>query len=69
MKRSTPVKAKKEKLFIPRTRREETLPFPEQPSYDQVPGDSGSPKNDAKASELFSRFTADIIKKDVVFTR
>jgi hypothetical protein len=58
----------KNKLFISRIRLEETLPFPEQPAYHQYPGDSGH-KGDSKASDLFCRFTADIIKENVPFTR
>lgn len=68
MQKSVPRIAKKSKLFISRTRLEETRPFPEQPAYHQYPGDAGQ-KIDSRASDLFSRFTADIIKEDVLFTR
>ena len=50
------------------------LPFQEKPSIDstpaqkQEPGSEDSPKPLA-AAELFSLFTADIIKEKVVFTR
>ena len=40
------------------------LPFKEKPS-DEIKGK----KNEMEASELFSLFTADIIKEDIVFVR
>jgi hypothetical protein len=48
------------------------LPFPEKPSHtiEQIAAESkdGSTKQ-LEASDLFSMFTADIIKKEVTFTR
>lgn len=44
--------------------------FTQTPSENQFKGLPGSQKKDMmEGAELFSRFTADIIKKDVVFTR
>ena len=68
MPKSVPPIAKKNKHSISRTRLEETRPFPEQPAYHKYPGDSGA-RGDSRASDLFARFTADIIKEDVLFTR
>jgi hypothetical protein len=46
------------------------LPFTEKPSNDHfAEREEVGEKNDIKASDLFSIFTADIIKKEVVFTR
>ena len=46
------------------------LPFTETPSERQYDGDSKEKDNDKlQASDLFSMFTADIIKEEVIFTR
>ena len=45
-------------------------PFEEKPSIEQTPGiTTDEPKDKLGASDLFSCFTADIIKERVVFTR
>ena len=63
------IPATKNKARVPstRVRRDETLPFPETPASNHYDDKGG--ENSMHAAELFSRFTADIIKKDVVFTR
>ena len=48
--------------------RHEILPFPEKPSTNQF-GNDNSKYNALKATDLFSKFTADIIKQNVIFTR
>jgi hypothetical protein len=50
------------------------LPFQERPSVDSVPAVKEEPAADDKqrplvAADLFSLFTADIIKEEVIFTR
>lgn len=47
------------------------LPFTETPSNSQYTTDEKdeNSKNEMKASDLFSLFTADIIKEEIVFTR
>lgn len=47
------------------------LPFTETPSNSQYTNDEKdeNSKNEMKASDLFSLFTADIIKEEIVFTR
>lgn len=49
------------------------IPFQEKPSEDSTPAKEEQIADDAKkplaAAELFSLFTADIIKEEVIFTR
>jgi hypothetical protein len=50
------------------------LPFQEKPSIESTSATSGEPPTDDSkkplaAAELFSLFTADIIKEEVIFTR
>lgn len=45
------------------------LPFTEKPSNSYLEQKEENNKNEMKASELFSFFTADIIKEEVIFTR
>jgi hypothetical protein len=66
----------RKKIMTPRlfsvpksSQRQSTFPFTQKPSENQFPG-SGKPADLKETpSELFSRFTADVIKKDVVFER
>jgi hypothetical protein len=53
--------------LVKKTRLGEILPFTEKPSVS--PDQSDTRKNELNASDLFSHFTANIIKEDVVFTR
>ena len=46
----------------------EVIPFTQTPSENQF-DDSKNINNDIRASDLFSFFTANIIKEEVVFTR
>jgi hypothetical protein len=55
-------------LGIKKTRWNEVYPFTQQPSPNQFPGSELKPK-EMEVTELFSRFTADIIREDVRFTR
>jgi hypothetical protein len=45
------------------------LPFTEKPSNTYLEQKEETGKNDIQASDLFSYFTADIIKEEVIFTR
>lgn len=45
------------------------FPFTETPCSGQFAQKQDSGKNEINASDLFSMFTADIIKKEVTFTR
>ncbi|MEO6814752.1 MAG: hypothetical protein ABI172_12540 [Ginsengibacter sp.] len=46
------------------------LPFTETPSSSEFDGDKeGTSKAEIQASDLFSFFTANIIKEEIVFTR
>lgn len=45
------------------------FPFTESPSVDKITTKEKEKKNKLCASDLFSLFTADIIKEDVIFTR
>ncbi len=45
------------------------LPFTETPAEQQWVGDKEKEDNKLHATELFSMFTADIIKEEVIFTR
>jgi hypothetical protein len=45
------------------------LPFKELPCEDAFPINKEQKKEELGAVDLFSRFTADIIKEEVVFTR
>jgi hypothetical protein len=47
------------------TNNEEILPFPEEPRVEDIDG----PRKRVDADELFSLFTANIIKKNTFFTR
>lgn len=49
-------------------RREGIFPFTERPSDEKMPSGQKE-KGKLNADDLFSLFTADIIKKDVIFTR
>ena len=62
-----PAKKHKTRVATARVRREETLPFPETPPGNHY--DDQVSNNALHAEDLFSRFTADIIKEDVTFTR
>jgi hypothetical protein len=53
--------------LVKKTRLGEILPFAEKPSVS--PEQKDPSQNQLEASELFSLFTANIIKEDVVFTR
>jgi hypothetical protein len=44
-------------------------PFTERPSVDPSSSTSGLRKNDLSGADLFSLFTADIIREEVLFTR
>ena len=48
--------------------RQDVFPFTQQPSDNQF-AVKPSNKGEEAPSDLFSRFTADIIRQDVVFTR
>lgn len=54
----------------PKSRQRHSIfPFTQMPSENQFPG-TGKPADLKEGpSDLFSRFTADVIKKDVVFER
>ena len=45
------------------------LPFEEKPSRNRYGNKNGESKKELIASDLFSIFTADVIKQDVIFTR
>ena len=45
------------------------LPFAETPADDRALENKETTKNEMKANDLFSLFTADIIKEQTVFTR
>ena len=45
------------------------LPFTETPSFSHFEDKDDNHRNEMKASDLFSLFTADIIKEEIVFTR
>lgn len=68
MKKNTPLIRKKEKLFVSRVKLDGITPFTQQPSGNKF-GEKQASGSRLKAADLFSRFTADIIKKDVPFTR
>jgi hypothetical protein len=53
--------------LVKKTRLGDILPFAEKPSVS--PEQKDPSQNQLEASELFSLFTANIIKEDVVFTR
>jgi hypothetical protein len=56
--------------FIKRVSEEVIQPFKEKPSTDNQPKPKGNEKDSRlEASDLFSLFTADIIKEKAVFTR
>ena len=74
MRKRSRLKQKKLTRLIKKVRSNETLPFHEEPSIDRNPSANTSTstaenKNPIEATELFSHFTADIIRKDVLFTR
>ena len=50
------------------TELEEVIPFTQTPSENQF-DDHQNIKNELRASDLFSFFTANIIKEEIVFTR
>ena len=62
-----PAKNKKDKLFISRVSLNGIKPFTQRPSGNKYADEN--PTDDLKASDLFSRVTADIIKEDTNFTR
>ena len=68
MKKKSVVSRKLLLKYVKRVRITEILPFYEQPSIDREKTNQENSGN-LQASELFSLFTADIIKKDVLFTR
>ncbi len=45
------------------------LPFTQKPSNNHFEVKEDNPNDEMKASDLFSLFTADIIKEQVIFTR
>ena len=55
--------------FINRVCIELIQPFKERPSLDQEPNEEDKDESKLGASDLFSLFTADIIKEKVAFTR
>ena len=65
--RKIPATKHKARAATARIRREETLPFPETPASNHY--DDQVSHHSLHAEDLFSRFTADIIQKDVLFTR
>ena len=55
--------------IVKNIRHNDTLPFREIPSDNQFPADPATNKRELAASDLFTLFTADIIRQDVKFTR
>jgi hypothetical protein len=55
--------------IVKRIGRSETVPFTQKPAENQFVDPASKAKDDLSGPELFSLFTADIIKKDVTFTR
>ena len=53
---------------IKKNRWDDLIPFPEMPSSNKYDNKDRN-ENELAASDLFSHFTADIIKEDVIFTR
>jgi hypothetical protein len=61
---------KKLTLLLQKCRLNDILvPFQEKPCEDTFPINKEEKKENLGAADLFSRFTADIIKEDIVFTR
>ena len=50
-------------------RRDGIRPFTERPSVDPSSATDGARKDNLNAADLFSLFTADIIREEVLFTR
>ncbi len=50
-------------------RRESIRPFTEKPSVDPASAKPGNRNDNLNAADLFSLFTADIIREEVLFTR
>jgi len=59
---------KKMHASIKKSKWDDIIPFPEMPSRNKYKNKDNN-KNELAASDLFSLFTADIIKEDVIFTR
>ena len=59
---------KKMPASIKKNRLNDIIPFPEMPSRNKYKSKDKN-ENELAASDLFSHFTADIIKEDVIFTR
>lgn len=55
--------------LVKRTSINDILPFTENPPVNSQLNKNKEKNNELAASDLFSLFTADIIKEDVVFTR
>ena len=55
--------------LVKKMRHSDTLAFSETPSDNQFPAEPVTSTKNLAASELFSLFTADIIRQDVKFTR
>ena len=55
--------------FAQPVRRESILPFTERPSEEKKLPTQSAPKGQIPAAELFSIFTANIIREDVIFIR
>jgi hypothetical protein len=53
---------------IKKNRLDDIIPFPEMPSRNKYKN-KDKDENELAASDLFSHFTADIIKQDVIFIR
>ena len=56
-------------LQVVKTTRVTILPFTEGPATNHRAKDKGKDKNSKNVNELFSIFTADIIREEVIFTR
>ena len=54
---------------FPKHRLTDILPFTESPSRNRYQSNATKNKKELAASDLFSMFTANIIKEDVIFTR
>ncbi|HZI55104.1 MAG TPA: hypothetical protein VFD56_15415 [Chitinophagaceae bacterium] len=54
---------------LPKHRLTDILPFTESPSRNRYRSNATKNKKELGASDLFSMFTANIIKEDVIFTR
>ena len=69
MKKKITNKASNFKSVIRKVIDAQTRPFRQTPSKNQFSPEKTENSGEVEVSDLFSHFTADIIKKDVVFTR